>query len=166
MGSREQSTPKAREHQLIIQVMEDETLVYDEGNHKAHCLNKAAAFVWKHCDGRTSVAQITRLMEKQMKATVPEQVVWLALGQLEKSHLLEGPVARPAHVALMSRRTLIRQIGIAAAITVPLVTSIVAPTATEAQTVPCAGAGQPWSAGVPCCPGLGCDGVCFPIEAR
>lgn len=165
MGSREQSTPKARKHQLIVQEMEDETLVYDEGNHKAHCLNKAAAFVWKHCDGRTSVAQMTRLMEKQMKSPVTEQAVWLALGQLEKSHLLEGPVARPAQVALMSRRALVRQIGMAAAITVPLVTSIVAPTATEAQTMTCAGNGQSCET-LPCCPGFTCDGICFPIAGR
>ena len=161
MGTRRQPAPKARQRQLIIQEMADETLVYDEGNHKAHCLNQAAAFVWKHCDGRTSVAQITRLMEKQMKVAVTEQVVWHALEQMEKSGLLESPVTRPAQVGLMSRRALVRQIGIAAAITVPLVTSIVAPTATEAQTVPCAGAGQS-CADRPCCPGFNCDGICFP----
>lgn len=160
MGTRGQPAPKARKRQLIIQEMADETLVYDEGDHKAHCLNKAAAFVWKHCDGRTSVAQITRLMEKQMKASVTEQVVWHALEQMEKSGLLESPVTRPAQVALMSRRALVRQIGIAA-ITVPLVTSIVAPTATEAQTVPCAGNGQS-CVDRPCCPGFNCDGICFP----
>ena len=165
MGSREQPTPKARKRRLIIQEMADETLVYDEDNHQAHCLNKAAAFVWKHCDGRTSVAQITRLMEKQVKASVTEQVVWHALGQLERSRLLEGPVTRPTQGALMSRRALVRQIGIAAAITVPLVTSIVAPTATEAQTPTCAGGGQPCGLNMPCCPGFTCDGICFAIAS-
>jgi Coenzyme PQQ synthesis protein D (PqqD) len=160
MGTRQQPAPKARKRQLIIQEMADETLVYDEGNHKAHCLNKTAAFIWKHCDGRTGVAQITRLMEKQMKVAVTEQVVWHALEQMEKSGLLESTVTRPAQVGLMSRRALVRQIGIAA-ITVPLVTSIVAPTAAEAQTVTCAGNGQSCET-LPCCPGFNCDGICFP----
>jgi hypothetical protein len=164
MSKRGQSTPKARQRKLIVQEMANETLVYDEDNHKAHCLNRAAAFVWKHCDGRTSVEQITRLMEKRMKTYVPEQAVWLALGQLEKSHLLEEPVARSAQAPQIRRRELIRNLGIAA-ITIPLVTSIVAPTATEAQTVTCGRQGDPCDCtdtsrfNCGCCVGFKCIGT-------
>ena len=54
--------PKARKHELIVKELSDETLVYDETTHKAHCLNQTAALVWKFCDGRTSIPQMTRLL--------------------------------------------------------------------------------------------------------
>jgi Coenzyme PQQ synthesis protein D (PqqD) len=153
--------PQARQEQLVIKELADETLIYDERGHKAHCLNQTAAFVWKHCDGHTSVAQLARLLEKHTKAAVSEQVVWFALRQLDQSQLLKESAPKPAPTSHMTRRALIRNLGIAAAITVPLVTSIVAPTATEAQTRTCAGNREPCDV-LPCCPGFNCDGICFP----
>ncbi|HEX8138699.1 MAG TPA: PqqD family protein [Pyrinomonadaceae bacterium] len=141
--------------------MGGETLVYDEKGHQAHCLNQTAAFVWKHCDRYTSVAQIARLLEKQLKTAASEQLVWHALRQLEQSQLLKESVPRPAPGSHMTRRELVRSLGITAAISVPLVTSIVAPTATKAQTRTCAGNREPCDV-LPCCPGFNCDGICFP----
>lgn len=43
--------PKARFENLVIQMIADETLVYDLANHRAHCLNETAAFVWGRCTG-------------------------------------------------------------------------------------------------------------------
>ena len=151
-----QPLPRARHARLVVRELANETLVYDELSHEAHCLNETAAFVWKHCDGRTSVEKLGRLLDKEMKTARPEQVVWSAIEQLEKSHLLESPVLRPAHVPRMSRRELIRGLGIAAAVTVPLVTSIVAPTAAEAAS--CLGAGATCTSSAQCCTGLACNG--------
>jgi hypothetical protein len=50
--------PCARTEGLVVQTLADEVLVYDLERHKAHCLNHAAALIWKHCDGRTSVAEM------------------------------------------------------------------------------------------------------------
>lgn len=161
MNRTDRLAPQARLEQLVVKELADETLVYDERGHKAHCLNQTAAFVWKHCDGRTSVAQIARLLEKHTKTTVSEQVIWYALRQLEQSQLLKESVPRPAPASYMTRRELVRNLGVAAALTVPLVTSIVAPTATEAQTRTCAGNREPCDV-LPCCPGFNCDGICFP----
>ena len=154
-----QPLPKARIEQLVIKELGDETLVYDETNHEAHCLNRTAAFVWRHCDGRTSVAKIARLLTKEMNTPVSEQLVWFALSQLEKAQLLGKHLVRPINVVQISRRELMRRLGIAAAVALPLVTSIVAPTTAEAASG-CAGAGQSCTA-IPCCPGLNCDGICF-----
>ncbi len=49
--------PIARKEGLVIQEMPEEVLVYDLDTNKAHCLNQTAAFVWKSCDGRNSVAE-------------------------------------------------------------------------------------------------------------
>lgn len=158
MGRTVQPAPKARTEQLVTKELGDETLVYDERSHEAHCLNKTAAFVWRHCDGRTSVAKIARLLTKEMNTPVSEQLVWFALSQLEKSKLLEKPLADRAHAGQISRRELMRKLGIAAAVALPLVTSIVAPTTAEAASG-CAGRGQRCGP-PPCCPGLTCEGTC------
>ena len=57
--------PVARKEGLVIQEMPDEVLVYDLETNKAHCLNKTAAFVWNACDGKNSVAEITKLFGNQ-----------------------------------------------------------------------------------------------------
>jgi hypothetical protein len=58
-----------------------------------------------------------------------EEVVWLALDQLDKTHLLRGRVSRPSAGKRVSRREVLRKAGLAAAVGLPLVTSILAPTA-------------------------------------
>jgi hypothetical protein len=159
-----QPLPRARRANLVIKELANETLVYDEDTHEAHCLNQTAAFIWKHCDGRTSVAQLGRLLDKETKSANPEQMAWSAIQQLEKSHLLESPVLRPADVPRMSRRELMRGLGIAAAVAVPLVTSIVAPTAAEAASIACSPFGGPCTSDANCCAGLRCNvgaGTCF-----
>ena len=126
--------PLAREARLIIKELDDEVLVYDLETDKAHCLNETAARVWKHCNGKRTVAQLRRLMEKETGSFVPEEMVWLALDQLEKFKLLKAPVSRPTHLAGMSRRRLIRTAGIAAAVSIPVITSIIAPTPAQAAS--------------------------------
>ena len=119
--------PLAREARLIIKELDDEVLVYDLETDKAHCLNQTAARVWKYCDGNTSVAQLRELIEKETALAVPEEVVWLALDQLEKFRLLESVPPKPPSMAGMKRRQLIKTLGIAA-IALPVIVSIVSPT--------------------------------------
>jgi hypothetical protein len=135
-----------------VQALPDEVLVYDLERHKAHCLNHTAALVWKHCDGQTSVTEMVRMVEGEMQTPVPEDVVWLALQQLGKAHLLAEQIRTPAGGKWMSRREVIRRLGWGAAVALPLVTSIVVPTAVEAAT--CLGTGSACTTGVQCCSGL------------
>lgn len=158
----DQPLPRARRAQLIVKELANETLVYDEESHEAHCLNQTAAFVWRHCDGHTSIAKIERLLEKQLKTKVPEQVVWSALEQLEKSHLLEASAFRPQLLEGMSRRELIHRLGIGAALSLPVVVSIVAPTAAEAASTTCSPVGGPCAVDSDCCAPARCGvGGCF-----
>jgi hypothetical protein len=117
-----------------VKELDDEVLVYDLETNKAHCLNQTAARVWKICDGSSTVAQARELMEKEAGSPVPVEMVWLALDQLEQFKLLSEPVSRPAHLAGMSRRQLMRSLGLAAAISIPVITSIIAPTAAQAAS--------------------------------
>lgn len=134
------TAPCARKDGLLVQELANEVLVYDLERHKAHCLNPTAAQIWKHCDGRTSVAQMTRLLEKSLGTGVDEDVVWCALNQLEKDHLLEDKVAWPVGMERISRRELVRRVGVAAVL-LPLITTIAAPTALA--NVSCTGSCTP-----------------------
>src|SRR5713226_7866951 len=141
--------PRMRAQRLVVDELPDEVLVYDLDRHKAHCLNRTAAMVWRHCDGKTSPPQIARRLQRELDQPFNEEMVWLALRQLNQIHLLEEPVALPPKLAGMSRREMVRALGLAAMVAVPLVTSIVAPTAKAAATcIPPGGAGCNT---VPCC---------------
>ena len=105
---RSQSKPVARKKGLVIERLPDEVLVYDTERDRAHCLNETAAFVWQRCDGRTTTKEMARLLGKQVHATVDEKVVWLALDQLGRNHLLDNRPATPASFAGMNRREMVR----------------------------------------------------------
>jgi len=122
-----------RKQNLIIDDLPDEVLVYDLDRHNAHCLNSTAALVWRRCNGKTRPAEIARHLQSELDQPFNEELVWLALRQLDKIHLLAEPIGLPPKLAGMSRREMVRALGIAAA--VPLViTSIVAPTPGQAAT--------------------------------
>jgi hypothetical protein len=150
--------PLMRTERLIIDELVDEVLVYDLDRHKAHCLNKTAALIWKHCDGRTTPTDIARRLQNELQVPYKEDHVWLALCQLGRINLLEQPIALPPQLAGMSRRQMVRALGVAAAVAVPLVTSIVAPTPAQAAT--CAGTGEDCTLKA-CCAGHTCTPVTF-----
>jgi hypothetical protein len=158
--SKVQLAPKARKNKLIVKELPGEVLIYDETNHKAHCLNETAALVWRLCDGRTSIPKMTRLLEKEMSVVVPEQMVWLAIKQLDESRLLDMSLTRQTWIPQTSRRAVLRTIGIAA-VALPLITTITNPTPAAAAT--CVPGGQPCSPPNSnpgnCCPGFACNGA-------
>ena len=151
----EHYTPRARRAKLVVRELADETLVYDVEGHRAHCLNRTAALVWELCDGEHTVSLMAERMGERLSAQVPEELVRLALGQLADRGLLApvdfGPEPGPA---LVSRRAMVRRLGLAAAVALPLVTSIISPTPVMAQS-PCNETSCP--------PGTTCQaGVCEP----
>jgi hypothetical protein len=137
--------PQTRRSGLLIRELPDELLVYDQEQHRAHCLNQTAALVFRHADGTRTAAELALL------PGADDQVVGLALEQLAAAGLLEGaaPGAEPASPAGMTRRDVARRVGLAAAILLPAVASIVAPTPAEAAATcvnTCAGK----TPGTPC----------------
>ena len=126
----------------------DELLVYDQQRNVGHCLNATAAEAWKLCDGKRSTSELAKILTRQLSAPVDEPVVLLALEELSKARLLvevEKPVRRT------SRRAAIRAIGIAGAIALPLVTSLVAPT--PARAASCRAKNSPCTTNAQCCSG-------------
>lgn len=150
--------PRARKDNLIVKEMPDEVLVYDLLRDKAHCLNRTAAMVWNYCDGGTSAASIAGRLNRELNVTVDERFVWLALNQLSKNNLLEDKIVPPTLMAGIDRRQMIRALGVAAVVSVPIVTSILAPTA--AQAASCLPTGADCTSSAQCCSGICNNGAC------
>ena len=124
--------PVARKSGLVVQEMPDEVLVYDLNTNKAHCLNQTAAKVWMASDGKTSVSRIAANLGKGGN----EDLVWLAIDQLNETNLLESKVASP--FGTQSRREVIKKIGLASLVALPVIASLVAPqNALAAQSCNC-----------------------------
>lgn len=149
-----QFIPTARREDLIVKRLQDELLVYDLTRHKAHCLNESAAAIWDLCDGITGVPSIARSLSKQMNVFVDDELVWMGIKALSRARLLTAPSPnRGGPNTQISRRRLIRKLGVvASAISLPIVASIIAPTAVSAAS--CATLGQS-CANRPCCAGTG-----------
>jgi hypothetical protein len=129
MKSSERSArPRARVEGLIVKELPDEVLVYDLESHKAHCLNRAAAAIWKHFDGKSSISEVASRATGESDGPMDSEVVLLALNQLKKAKLILEDNDSPKPAGHLSRRDLIKRLGLAAT-AVPLVTSILAPTA-------------------------------------
>jgi Coenzyme PQQ synthesis protein D (PqqD) len=153
-----QTKPLARKEGLVIQELPDEVLVYDLDRDRAHCLNETAAYVWQHCDGRTTTDQIAQALGAKANAAVDEKVVWLAIDQLRRNHLMTNTPIPPPAIAGMNRRDMVRALGLAAVVAVPVVASIVAPTPAQAAT--CVASGGPCTIGSQCCSGVCNVNVC------
>ena len=158
MKGSDPSVPRARTERLLIQELADELLVYDLDSNKAHCLNQTAALVWKRCDGKMSVSQIASLLENVTGSRVDDEVVLIACHQLASCKLLHGPIPSTSRSSTLSRRDVMRRIGSAAAVSLPLVSSIVAPGAVQAAT--CIPAGQACTTGAQCCSTVCNAGTC------
>ena len=154
--------PQARKSQLVVQSLPEELLIYDLESHRAYCLNQTAALVWQACDGRRTIEETVRVLERETGAAVDESLVWFALAQLERSGLLVERKERSDSSERMTRRELARRLGFATAALVPLITSITAPTA--AQTATCGALGSPCTTNARCCTNLCVNGICGCVD--
>ena len=124
--------PAARQTGLIIQETGDELLVYDTETNQANCLNPTAAFVWQNCDGVKSADEIAGLFQKKFGAKVEDDFIWLAIDQLGQKNLLENHIN--LETAGLSRRDVIKKIGLTAIVALPVVAALTAPTSVLASS--------------------------------
>ena len=126
--------PMARKTDILMQDSKGEILLYDLCANQAFCLNETSSLVWQLCDGTKSVSEISRELSKKLNLPIPEELVWLALDQLKKEHLLENDMEIAFHTNGWSRREVIKKVGLGTMATLPLITFLVAPTATQAAS--------------------------------
>ncbi len=139
-------TPRRLQRHVSVQQVGAETLVYDERRHQAFCLNESSSTVWRLADGEHTVAQIRAAAAVELKASVNEEFVLFALEELRRDGLLE-PSSATAAAPAISRRVMLRRLGVGGALLVPAVAAIVAPTAVQAYSgcVDCTSSAVPLS---------------------
>ena len=119
--------PKARTTELVEQEAGSELLVYDLQTSRAYTLNETSKNVFKACgDGEASFEELKR----QHKYT--DDIVYLALDELKKNNLVEGNYSSP--FSGTSRREAIRRVGLASMVALPLISSLIAPSAANAAS--------------------------------
>lgn len=142
----------SRRQSLLIREIGPETLVYDLESFRATCLNREAAAVFAACDGKRPLPEIRARVSKRLGSEVDEAFVELAIDLLAREGLVE-PVAAPL---FRERREMLRRMVATLAVAFPVVTSILAPTAAEAQS--CLASGETCEGDVQCC-SKSCSGM-------
>lgn len=148
-----QPLPRVRKRDLLVQDLAGETLIYDLKTHQAHCMNETAEMVWRHCDGRTTMAEMCGVLEDRYRSPAAEETILYVLAKFDKANLLEKEGRGKIEFGL-TRRELIRKVGLGAAILIPVVISVVAPEA--AQAISCVPEGGLCDKKDDCCPPLNC----------
>jgi hypothetical protein len=90
-------------------------------------------------------------LQGKLELSVDTDLVWLAIKQLERFHLVESSAKSPS----VSRRALVLKYA-PAALALPVIMSITAPA--PAGVASCLPNGSPCPGSAPCCPGTGCLG--------
>ena len=126
--------PKSRTKDLVVQELEKELLIYDLNNNKAFCLNETIALIWQHADGNNSANDISELLSRKLNSIVTDDFVLLGLDQLKKDNLLENGNDIEINFNGLNRRQVIKKIGFASMIALPLISSVIAPTSAMAAS--------------------------------
>ena len=129
--------PLGRKTDIVVQEMNGEVLIYDLKDNKAFCLNETSALVWQMCDGEKSVSAISNDLSKKLKSPINEDLIWLAIDQLKKENLIANGEELPNNFEGMNRRDVIKKVGLASMIALPVISGLVAPTAINAASVAC-----------------------------
>ncbi len=119
--------PKRSRASLVSEV-EGESIVLNHETREIHCLDNAARFIFEHCDGETSIAEIA--LQLRQTLGVGEEYLWSALGGFDEKGLLAEPWVLPE----TTRRRFIRKYGTAAALAPLAITSMLAPAPAEAAS--------------------------------
>jgi hypothetical protein len=122
----EEIRPLARTDGLLTEEVDGELLVYDGEREVACRLNGTAALVWRSSDGERTVGEVA-----------DEDMVMVALDTLAEHGLIQaGHEPREVNASRLSRRRFLRRVGVvgAAAISMPVVHSIVVPTPAAAAS--------------------------------
>jgi len=112
---------------VVTEDVADEMIVYDERTDVACRLNRSAALVWRNCDGKRTLPDLTRVLEADLGDVADEDMVLVALDSLAEHGLIEsGYERRDATASRLSRRRFFRRVGVAA-VSIPVVASMAVP---------------------------------------
>lgn len=129
--------PLARRTDIVVQEFGNETLIYDLIANKAFNLNETSTLIWQSSTGKKNITEIADDVSKKFKSSINEEFVWLALEQLRKENLIENEAEIPSLYQGVSRREIIKRVGLASLVALPLVSSLAAPNSLQAASTTC-----------------------------
>lgn len=125
--------PLVRTTQLVCEDVSEECVIYDAREKKAHHLNSTLTWIWRRCDGNTTIESLADSFEQEFDVTDGLPVLVTGLEQLEARDLLDNPVdfnLLAAEQVAISRRAVVA----GGSVLMPLVVSIIAPTPAAAKS--------------------------------
>lgn len=120
-------TPRARIENIVVQDFENEILIYDLKLDKAFALNKTASAIYPICDGKTTINEL------KIKTQFTDEIIFLTLDELKKENLIEDN-SYISPFGGFKRREVIKKIGLASMVALPVISSIVAPHAIQSAS--------------------------------
>lgn len=126
--------PLSRKKDLVTQETDGEVMIYDISTNKAFCLNETSALVWQLCDGNRTVSEISKGLSEKLNSPANEDLVWLAIDQLKKENLIANKEELENKFEGMSRREVIKKVGLGTMIALPVVAGMVAPSSLHAAS--------------------------------
>lgn len=118
--------PKARTSDIIEQAAGSELMIYDLRNDKAYTLNETSKIIYRAC-GVETVEEIKR------RHKFTDDLIYFALDELAANNLIEN--YQNAHFGGISRREIIKRVGLATLVALPVIASIAAPAAANAASL-------------------------------
>lgn len=131
--------PQSRSENIVVQSADKELLLYDLIINKAYCLNETSALIYQACDGKTTFAEL-----KKRERKLTDEIIFLAIDEMQKENLLQEKFESG-----ISRRKLLTEAAFAA-LTLPMITILIAPKAVQAQS--CLQRGATCTSSGQCCP--------------
>lgn len=120
--------PSPKTKDIVEQIIGDEILIYDLITNKAFSLNKTSSLVYKACDGVTTFDELKRAHN------FSDEVIYLALDELKRNNLLADE-SYNSPFAGISRREVIKKVGLASMVALPAIVGLSAPKAAHAASV-------------------------------
>lgn len=116
--------PQAKTKNIVVQNLDKEILIYDLIHNRAFCLNETAANIFNACDGRKTFEDLKRTH------SYSDELIDFSLGELSKKNLLEDDYE--SRFGNFSRREIVKRIGLGTVAALPVIASLVAPSAANA----------------------------------
>lgn len=128
--------PKRRVSEIVEQELDKELLIYDLSNHKAFCLNETSTLIWYLCDGNKHVFEISQQLSLVLGSPINEDFVWFAIDQFGRENLIVNKNELNSNLTGFTRREAVKRIGLSTIVALPLIASVISPTAVQAQSAP------------------------------
>ena len=114
------SNPKAIRDRFYAEDLGDQTVVFDAATRRACSLNSTASFVWKQCDGETSLDEIGQRVSAKFQGEDGSVIAALAVEELSSAGMLEAFSDKVVSNRSFNRRELLSKAA-ALGVLVPIV---------------------------------------------